>query len=42
MGVALNDSRLNTVVNNIVTQYHYGFAFYGRSANNTVTNNTAD
>jgi parallel beta-helix repeat protein len=41
VGVALNDSRLNSVVNDIVTQYHYGFAFFGRSGNNTVTNNTA-
>ena len=41
IGIDVNNSRLNLIINNSVSQYHYGFLFTGRSNNNTVTNNTA-
>ncbi len=41
VGIALNGSRLNTVLDNLVTQYHYGFTFSGQSGNNLISNNTA-
>jgi parallel beta-helix repeat protein len=40
-GIVLNGSRLNSVLNNVVSGYKYGFVFLGLATNNTFSNNTA-
>ncbi|MDE1865124.1 MAG: right-handed parallel beta-helix repeat-containing protein [Candidatus Micrarchaeota archaeon] len=40
VGIQLNSSRFNYLLNNTVSQYVYGIAFAGGSLNNTVLNNT--
>lgn len=41
VGISLNNSRLNSIINNTVSHYHDAYSFAGVSNNNTVTNNIA-
>lgn len=41
IGIELNGSRNNSVLNNYMSQTGYGMVFTGSSENNTVTNNTS-